>query len=580
MGYLAELGVDAIWLSPFYPSALADGGYDVADYRDVAPGAGHPGRLRRHGGRGARAPASRSSSTSCPTTPRTCTPGSRRRWPPRPARPRGPATSSATAPARTAPQPPSDWISHFGGPAWTRLPGRPVVLPPVRARAARPELGQPRGPRRLPAHPAVLGRPRRRRLPGRRGARAGQGPVRAAAQQADACWPTCRWTAPTRCTTATRCTRSTPSGARCSTPTTRRGPRWPRRAPRRQRAAPCYARPTGLGQAFNFDLLKADFDAAAYRDGDHRLPGPGAAGRLVLDLGAVQPRRGPARHRATGCPTGADYDEWLMTDGRAAGARRGRPGLRRARAATLFMLALPGSAYLYQGEELGLHEVADLPAEALQDPIWLRTGNTKKGRDGCRVPLPWDADGDSYGFGSGAGLAAAAGRVRPAGGGGAARRSRTPRSSSTGGRCGCAASCRPTRRWSGWPPTPPTCCTSSGPAAGTASPTSAPSRWRCRPGRSGWPAAPAPSTACCPARPRSGADARLTPPVRCSRRAPGARRSTHDARARIPGPAELPGVGGGRGAPAGARCTSTTPWSRSIGPSRHFCASRPRRPRH
>jgi alpha-glucosidase len=65
------------------------------------------------------------------------------------------------------------------------------------------------------------------------------------------------------------------------------------------------------------------------------------------------------------------------------------------------MLALPGSSYLYQGEELGLHEVSDLPVAALQDPIWMRTLNTKKGRDGCRVPLPWSDEGDSYGFGSG-----------------------------------------------------------------------------------------------------------------------------------------------------------------------------------
>jgi alpha-glucosidase len=65
------------------------------------------------------------------------------------------------------------------------------------------------------------------------------------------------------------------------------------------------------------------------------------------------------------------------------------------------MLALPGSAYLYQGEELGLHEVADIPAADLQDPIWLRTLNTKKGRDGCRVPLPWTEDTRSYGFGDG-----------------------------------------------------------------------------------------------------------------------------------------------------------------------------------
>ncbi len=99
-----------------------------------------------------------------------------------------------------------------------------------------------------------------------------------------------------------------------------------------------------------------------------------------------------------GLPAGIDYDEWLMTDGTSPAADE-VAGLRRARAASLLMLALPGSAYLYQGEELGLHEVADIPSHALQDPIWLRTLNTKKGRDGCRVPLPWHRDGDSFGFG-------------------------------------------------------------------------------------------------------------------------------------------------------------------------------------
>jgi alpha-glucosidase len=74
----------------------------------------------------------------------------------------------------------------------------------------------------------------------------------------------------------------------------------------------------------------------------------------------------------------------------------GEVGLRRARAAALLMLALPGSAYLYQGEELGLPEVLDLPDELRQDPAFLRTG---KSRDGCRVPLPWSGDQTPYGFG-------------------------------------------------------------------------------------------------------------------------------------------------------------------------------------
>src|SRR5690606_11234713 len=73
-------------------------------------------------------------------------------------------------------------------------------------------------------------------------------------------------------------------------------------------------------------------------------------------------------------------------------------GLRRARAATAVMLALPGSAYLYQGEELGLPEVIDLPDDARHDPTWHRTNGERYGRDGCRVPIPWESDRPAYGF--------------------------------------------------------------------------------------------------------------------------------------------------------------------------------------
>ena len=78
----------------------------------------------------------------------------------------------------------------------------------------------------------------------------------------------------------------------------------------------------------------------------------------------------------------------------------GPVGLARARAATMAMLALPGSAYLYQGEELGLEEV-DVPKRFWQDPHSLTTGLV--GRDGCRVPIPWSGDAPPYGFGPGAG---------------------------------------------------------------------------------------------------------------------------------------------------------------------------------
>jgi len=73
-------------------------------------------------------------------------------------------------------------------------------------------------------------------------------------------------------------------------------------------------------------------------------------------------------------------------------------GRRRARAATMLMLALPGSAYIYQGAELGLAEVEDLPESALRDPIFAQSGGTRRGRDGCRVPIPWSGSTSPFGF--------------------------------------------------------------------------------------------------------------------------------------------------------------------------------------
>src|SRR6202040_1854944 len=75
-------------------------------------------------------------------------------------------------------------------------------------------------------------------------------------------------------------------------------------------------------------------------------------------------------------------------------------GARRARAAALLMLALPGGAYIYQGEELGLWQVEDLPLDRLQDPIWKRSSHTARGRDGCRVPMPLSGSKPPFGFGT------------------------------------------------------------------------------------------------------------------------------------------------------------------------------------
>jgi alpha-glucosidase len=76
-------------------------------------------------------------------------------------------------------------------------------------------------------------------------------------------------------------------------------------------------------------------------------------------------------------------------------------GRQRAAAASLFMLGLPGAAYLYQGEELGLPDGIDIPEHLRQDPTFARTGGQRLGRDGCRVPLPWRAGERHLGFGYG-----------------------------------------------------------------------------------------------------------------------------------------------------------------------------------
>ncbi|WP_236552409.1 alpha-amylase family glycosyl hydrolase, partial [Bacillus altitudinis] len=161
-----------------------------------------------------------------------------------------------------------------------------------------------------------------------------------------------------------------------------------------------YARPTELGQAFNFDLLEAPFEPDAFRRIIERnlaaSEQSGASSTWVLSNHDVV--RHPTRY---GLPDGTDTDAWLMTDGTTPELDRAR-GLRRARAATMLMLALPGSSYVYQGEELGLHEAAAIPRDLLQDPKWLRTGHTVKGRDGCRVPIPWARSGPSFGFGDAA----------------------------------------------------------------------------------------------------------------------------------------------------------------------------------
>lgn len=396
LGYLAELGVDAIWLSPFYPSPLADGGYDVSDYRDVHPQLGSLSdfdqMLSRAHGYGIRiivdiVPNHTSDQHPWFVEALNAAPGSA-------------ARSRYIFRDGTGPDgawPPSDWISHFGGPAWTRLPDgqwychlfareqpdldwghREVRDEFLSILAFWADRGVD-GFRVDVAHALAkdLSEPLRSKttVHGLDVALDGSDPLFDRDELLEIYG---EWRQlfdsydPPRAAVAEFCARPE----------------------RRYRVA----LPTSLGQAFNFDLLEADFDATQFRTAIAfclaEVAKTGSSSTWVLSNHDV------VRHRSRyALPAGTDLDAWLLSDG-SSPAPDPQAGLRRARAATMLMLALPGSAYLYQGEELGLSEVADLPAEALRDPIWERTQRAKKGRDGCRVPLPWSTEGATFGFGA------------------------------------------------------------------------------------------------------------------------------------------------------------------------------------
>jgi alpha-glucosidase len=139
-----------------------------------------------------------------------------------------------------------------------------------------------------------------------------------------------------------------------------------------------YLRPDELHSAFNFRLLTADWEPDSLR------------AAVVDSLAAVAATPAPA------C--------WVLSNhDRPRHVTRygdGELGTRRARAAALLQLALPGMAFVYNGDELGMPDV-DLPDEALTDPVWTRSGGTERGRDACRIPVPWSGSHPPYGFSAG-----------------------------------------------------------------------------------------------------------------------------------------------------------------------------------
>ena len=160
-----------------------------------------------------------------------------------------------------------------------------------------------------------------------------------------------------------------------------------------------YVRAGELTQVFNFDLLQQPFEATAFRrsitdclDSLKQVEGVATWTLNSHDVHRMVTRYGITR------PEPLATSDVTVQRNRPRGTVDLALGTSRAKAALLLMLALPGSVYLYQGEELGLPEVQDLPDAARQDPIWERSHHTEHGRDGSRVPLPWDAGAAHFGF--------------------------------------------------------------------------------------------------------------------------------------------------------------------------------------
>jgi alpha-glucosidase len=412
--YLRELGIDAVWLSPFYPSALADGGYDVDDYRDVDP---KIGTLEDFD---AMTEALHAAGIKLIVDIVPNHTSDRHEW-----------FKEALASPKGSPerdryifrdglgpdgaQPPSDWTSGFGGPAWEPV-GDGQWYHHFFARE-QPDLNW----RNQEVREDFL---KTLRFWSDRGVDGFRVDV---AHGLSKDLP-----------------EELPTQAELDAiPVDGNHPVWdrddvheiyaewrrvfdeydpPRIAVAEAWVAsdrrPAYASPKGLGQAFNFDLLSARFDAAQFREivtfNLELAARSGSSSTWVLsnhDVVRHATRYGlppePAAPREDGSlPAESDATQktgtsWLLHRGREPELKADR-GLRRARAATLFELALPGSAYLYQGEELGLHEVADIADEDRQDPTFFRSPGVSVGRDGCRVPLPWSAGGGSFGFGGAA----------------------------------------------------------------------------------------------------------------------------------------------------------------------------------
>ena len=365
--YLAEIGVDAIWLTPFYPSPLHDGGYDVSDYTDVDPRLGALGDFdklvelaKNHGIR-----------VIVDLVPNHCSwdhPLFKQALAAPPGSPERALFIFREGRGPGGAEPPNNWPSRFGGRAWTRVPDGQWYLHLF-------DSSQPDWNWRDPRVPAMFEQILRFWLD------RGIGGFRVdvahglfkdpdLADVPDATLtnrPSGYYHRPEVHAVYRRWREILDSYPRDGFPGRRTaiGEVW---ADSADTLKP-YLAPDGLPQVFNFELVQSSWTAGAIRSAIEATNAFADGSRAPWVIGNHDVIRPVTR--------------W---------------GPDAARAAALLLLALPGSGYVYQGEELGLPEVDDIPDAARQDPAFRRTKGEEVGRDGCRVPLPWSAGGSSFGF--------------------------------------------------------------------------------------------------------------------------------------------------------------------------------------
>jgi alpha-glucosidase len=400
LSYLSALGVDALWINPWYPSPMADAGYDISDYRDIDPvfGTLHEAEamLREAAATGLRVildivPNHTSSEHAWFQAALAGDEAARGRYVFRPGQ--GPLGD----------EPPNDWRSQFGGPAWTRVvdaDGRPGDWYLHLFGSAQPDLDWTNVEVRAEFEDILRfwfdrgvdgfridvahGLAKHRDLPDAGDVSDGMTPIAGhpAWDQDDVHEIYRGW-------------RKVADSY--DEPRVFVAEAWVADNDRLSR----YVRPDELHTAFQFDLLQAPYRAADMRsvvdDAIAAVASVDATPTWVLSNHDVV--RHVTRY-ARSQPEGtvdmvAERARWAIEP---ADIELGR---RRARAAALLMLALPGSAYVYQGDELGLPEVEDIPDDARRDPMFAGSEHADPGRDGSRVPLPWSSEPPSYGFSPG-----------------------------------------------------------------------------------------------------------------------------------------------------------------------------------